>query len=153
MASNVKAITAVSVETLERLSNYENWTAFLSSAAWQFKYSFADQILIYAQRPHATACGTFEFWHENKNWYRWIRKGVEGIALLRETNNGYKLEYVYDVSDTRSMDGKRFFLWRYDNRVEDAVIETLENTFGELTDKTTLEDAIMNAARLIIYRN
>ena len=150
MASTVKAITAVSLETMEKLSNYENWTAFLSSAAWQFKYPFADQILIYAQRPHATACGTFEFWHENKSWYRWIRKGVEGIALLRETNKGYKLEYVYDVSDTRSMDGKRFYLWQYDSRLEDAVIETLENTFGELTDKTTLEDAIINAARIAV---
>ena len=150
MASTVKAITAVSLETLESLSNYDNWTAFLSSAAWQFKYSFADQVLIYAQRPHATACGTFEFWHENKKWYRWIRKGVEGIALLRETDNGYKLEYVYDVSDTRSMDGKRFYLWQYDSRFEEAVIETLENTFGELTNKTTIEDAIMNAARIAV---
>ena len=153
MASDVKTITAVSLETLESLSNYDNWTAFLSSAAWQFKYPFADQVLIYAQRPHATACGTFEFWHENKNWYRWIRKGVEGIALLRETDNGYKLKYVYDVSDTRSMDGKRFYLWRYDSRVENAVIETLENTFGDLTDKATLEDAIINAAKIAVEDN
>ena len=100
MASKLQYIYELSENVSRNLSDYENWTAFLKSAAWQYKYPFHDQLLIYAQRPDATACASIDVW--NKRLHSWINRGSKGIALLREGDRGQYLDYVFDISDTHS---------------------------------------------------
>ena len=145
MATKLQLISELSKSTSKQLSGYDNWTAFLRSAAWQYKYPFEDQLLIFAQRPDAKACADFDTW--NEKLHRRIKRGAKGIALLREGNRGYYLDYVFDVSDThRYINGIDINLWQYNDRFDNAIIETLENTFGELQVTTTLTDAIICAA-------
>ena len=145
MASKLQNICALSDEVSKSLSDYEKWTSFLKSAAWQYKYPFQDQILIYAQRPDATACASIDVW--NKRLKSWINRGAKGIALLREGNRGQYLDYVFDISDTHSLDNTRVRLWRYNSRFDEAIIETLENSFGELKSKSSITDAVISAAQ------
>ncbi len=145
MASKLQNICTLSDEVGKSLADYENWTAFLKSAAWQYKYPFQDQILIYAQRPDATACASIDVW--NKRLKSWINRGAKGIALLREGNRGQYLDYVFDISDTHSLDNTRVRLWRYNSRFDEAIIETLENSFGELKSKSSITDAVISAAQ------
>ena len=144
MASKLQNICALSDEVGKSLSDYEKWTAFLKSAAWQYKYPFQDQILIYAQRPDATACASIDIW--NKRLKSWINRGAKGIALLREGDRGKYLDYVFDISDTHSNNGP-IRLWQYNNRFDNAIIETLENSFGGLKTKNSIMDAIISAAQ------
>ena len=143
MANKVQLIAELSKSTSNELSGYESWTAFLRSAAWQYKYPFEDQLLIYAQRPDAKACASMEIW--NRNLHRWINKGTKGIALLRENGNRYHLDYVFDVADTNSSYNREVSLWQYDERYENAVIETLSNSFGDLKVDVTVRDAVICA--------
>lgn len=145
MASKLQNICALSNEVGKSLSDYENWTSFLKSAAWQYKYSFQDQLFIYAQRPDATACASIDVW--NKRLKSWINRGAKGIALLREGDRGQYLDYVFDISDTHSLDNTRVRLWRYNSRFDEAIIETLENSFGELKSKSSITDAVISAAQ------
>ena len=145
MASKLQNICTLSDEVGKSLADYENWTAFLKSAAWQYKYSFQDQLFIYAQRPDATACASIDVW--NKRLKSWINRGAKGIALLREGNRGQYLDYVFDISDTHSLDNTRVRLWRYNSRFDEAIIETLENSFGELKSKNSITDAVISAAQ------
>ena len=144
MASKLQNISALSNEIGKSLADYENWTAFLKSAAWQYKYSFQDQLFIYAQRPDATACASIDVW--NKRLKSWINRGAKGIALLREGNRGQYLDYVFDISDTHSNNGP-IRLWQYNSRFDNAIIETLENSFGELKSKSSITDAVISAAQ------
>ena len=144
MASKLQNICALSDEVGKSLSDYEKWTSFLKSAAWQYKYPFQDQILIYAQRPDATACASIDVW--NKRLKSWINRGAKGIALLREGNRGQYLDYVFDISDTHSNNGP-IRLWQYNSRFDEAIIETLENSFGELKPKSSITDAVISAAQ------
>ena len=145
MASKLQNICALSNEVGKSLSDYEKWTAFLKSAAWQYKYSFQDQLFIYAQRPDATACASIDIW--NKRLKSWINRGAKGIALLREGDRGQYLDYVFDISDTHSLDNTRVRLWQYNSRFDEAIIETLENSFGELKSKNSITDAVISAAQ------
>ena len=145
MASKLQNICALSDEVGKSLSDYEKWTAFLKSAAWQYKYSFQDQLFIYAQRPDATACASIDIW--NKQLKSWINRGAKGIALLREGDRGQYLDYVFDISDTHSLDNTRVRLWQYNSRFDEAIIETLENSFGELKSKSSIADAVISAAQ------
>ena len=144
MASKLQNISALSNEIGKSLADYENWTAFLKSAAWQYKYSFQDQLFIYAQRPDATACASIDVW--NKKLKAWINRGSKGIALLHEGDRGKYLDYVFDISDTHSNNGP-IRLWQYNNHFDNAIIETLENSFGELKNKSSITDAIISAAQ------
>ena len=145
MASKLQNICTLSDEVGKSLSDYEKWTAFLKSAAWQYKYSFQDQLFIYAQRPDATACASIDVW--NKRLKSWINRGAKGIALLREGDRGQYLDYVFDISDTHSLDNTRVRLWQYNSRFDEAIIETLENSFGELKSKSSITDAVISAAQ------
>ena len=78
MATKLQLISELSENTVRTLSNIDNWTAFLRSAAWQYKYPFEDQVLIFAQRPDATACADFETW--NEKIHRRIKRGAKGIG-------------------------------------------------------------------------
>ena len=145
MASKLQNICALSNEVGKSLSDYEKWTSFLKSAAWQYKYSFQDQLFIYAQRPDATACASIDVW--NKRLKSWINRGAKGIALLREGDRGQYLDYVFNISDTHSLDNTRVRLWQYNSRFDEAIIETLENSFGELKSKNSITDAVISAAQ------
>ena len=151
MATKTQRIFELLQDTAKSLSDYKNWTSFLKSASWQYKYPFEDQVLIYAQRPDSTACARIEVW--NNNMHRWINKGAKGIALLRENGNHYGLEYVFDVSDTNDRYNRDVRLWQYDERYDDAIIETLSNTFGDLKVDVTIQDAIICAAHNAVADN
>ena len=99
MASKLQNICALSDEVGKSLSDYEKWTSFLKSAAWQYKYPFQDQILIYAQRPDATACASIDVW--NKRLKSWINRGAKGIALLREATEDNILT-MFSIFPTRT---------------------------------------------------
>ena len=151
MANKTQQIFELSQETAQKLSGIDGWTAFLRSAAWQYKYPFEDQLLIYAQRPDATACASLAVW--NNRLYRWINKGAKGIALLRENERGHYLDYVFDISDTNSFYGNEVKLWNYHGRYDDEIIETLENTFGDLETKVLIADAVISAAHNAVTDN
>lgn len=103
MASKLQIVTAMFDEKVAKATNsYDNWTSFLRTAANNYKYSFADQILIYAQKPNATACAEIGFW--NDKMHRWVNRGASGIALFDYTGSYQRLRYVFDVSDTNSFD-------------------------------------------------
>ena len=151
MAAKMQRIIELMQETQKSLSEPDNWTTFLRTAAWQYKYPFEDQVLIYAQRPDAVACASMEVW--NKRMHRWINKGSKGIALLRETGGHYGLEYVFDVADTRDRYNRELQLWQYDEKYDSAIIETLENTFGEIKSSLGIRDAILNAVHNAVEDN
>ena len=119
MASKFERISAMSAETIEHLTETpEAWMRFLKSAARNYKYSFADQVLISAQRPDATACAPIELW--NSVFKRWVNKGAKGIALIDDSGGEQHLRHVFDISDTNSRYNTPFALWQakpeYSNR-------------------------------------
>lgn len=151
MAAKMQRIFELMQETQKSLSEPDNWTAFLRTAAWQYKYPFEDQVLIYAQRPDAMACAGMEVW--NKRMHRWINKGSKGIALLRETGGHYGLEYVFDVADTRDRYNRELRLWQYDEKYDIPIKETLTNTFGDINADSSMYEAIHDAVHNSVEDN
>ena len=151
MASKAQRIFELMQETQKSLSEPDNWTAFLRTAAWQYKYPFEDQVLIYAQRPDAAACASMEVW--NKRMHRWINKGSKGIALLRENGGHYGLEYVFDVADTRDRYNRELRLWQYDEKYDAPIKETLTNTFGDININKSMYEAIHDAVHNAVEDN
>ena len=101
MPSKTEEYLALAQRTANGLTRYwESWTDYLTTASRLYKYPFADQLMIYAQRPDATACADFDIWNTRMN--RYVRRGAKGIALLDESSGFPRLHYVFDVSDTGS---------------------------------------------------
>ena len=97
--SKTEEYLALAQRTANGLTRYwESWTDYLTTASRLYKYPFADQLMIYAQRPDATACADFDIWNTRMN--RYVRRGAKGIALLDESSGFPRLHYVFDVSDT-----------------------------------------------------
>ena len=139
-------ITGLYRETLDDITaSAENWMSFLHSAAYQYKYPFADQVLIYAQRPQATACAGIELW--NQRFGRWVNRGATGIALIREENGKTCLAHVFDVLDTHHRENRGFDIWRFKPEYEADVMEALQNRFI-LDDKTreNVSDTVIAAS-------
>ena len=152
MASKLRLITDLYGETLSQMSNNPNeWMSFLECAAMNYKYPFNDQVLIFAQRPEAIACAKIEAW--NKQVGRWVNRGAKGIALLSEDNGYTNLRYVFDIADTNSKSGKSFRLWSVSKPYELDIIESLENKYGELEDKSSLGLAIKSVSKIIVEDN
>lgn len=151
MAAKTQRIFDLLQETQKSLSEPDNWTAFLRTAAWLYKYPFEDQALIYAQRPEATACASMDVW--NNRMHRWINKGSKGIALLRENGNGYRLEYVFDVADTNDRYNREVRLWQYDERYDNAIKEMLENIFGDIKESNSMYDVISRGVHNAVEDN
>jgi N12 class adenine-specific DNA methylase len=152
MASKLRLITDLYGETLTQISkNPDDWMSFLECAAMNYKYTFNDQVLIYAQRPEAVACAKIEAW--NKQVGRWVNRGAKGIALLSEDNGYTNLRYVFDIADTNSKFGKSFRLWSVPKPYEVDIIESLENKYGELEDKSSLGLAIKSVSKIIVEDN
>jgi len=154
MASKYQLITDLYESTIQAVTNTPAaWTAFLRSACRNYKCRFDEQILIYAQRPDATAVLEIEKW--NEQFGRWVNRGATGIAVFDDEHNGnYRLKHYFDISDTHeSRFARSVPLWQMEPRFEAEVIESLENSFGELEDKATLADALISAARNAVDDN
>ena len=129
------------------VSNPQNWQAFLASACRNYKLRYDEQLLVYAQRPDATAVLEIEQW--NKIFGRWVNRGARGIAVFADENRTrQRLTHYFDISDTHESRYSRTVpIWDMRQEYEADVIETLESTFGEIENKSSLAEAIMGAAR------
>ena len=129
------------------MSNPQNWQAFLASACRNYKLRYDEQLLVYAQRPDATAVLEIEQW--NKIFGRWVNRGARGIAVFADENRSrQRLTHYFDISDTHESRYSRTVpIWDMRQEYEADVIETLESTFGEIENKSSLAEAIMGAAR------
>ena len=129
------------------VSNPQNWQAFLASACRNYKLHYDEQLLVYAQRPDATAVLEIEQW--NKIFGRWVNRGARGIAVFADENRSrQRLTHYFDISDTHESRYSRTVpIWDMRQEYEADVIETLESTFGEIENKSSLAEAIMGAAR------
>ena len=129
------------------VSNPQNWQAFLASACRNYKLRYDEQLLVYAQRPDATAVLEIEQW--NKIFGRWVNRGARGIAVFADENRSrQRLTHYFDISDTHESRYSRTVpIWDMHQEYEADVIETLESTFGEIENKNSFAEAIMGAAR------
>ena len=151
MAKKLDSIVELAAQKTREISaNSGNYMAFLTTAAHNFKYDFRDQLLIYAQKPDATACAQIDFWNKHG---RYVNRGTRGIALLVDTDRGYKLRYVFDMSDTNSRQGRTIPIWKMEPRYEDTVIEALENSYGEFPDRPGLAACLLETAKVIVEDN
>ena len=130
MPSKTEEYLALAQRTANGLTRYwESWTDYLTTASRLYKYPFADQLMIYAQRPDATACADFDIWNNRMN--RYVRRGSKGIALLDESSGFPRLHYVFDVSDTGVRRNSRDpDLWQYNDDLKQPVSEMLAATYG-----------------------
>jgi len=130
MPSKTEEYLALAQRTANGLTRYwESWTDYLTTASRLYKYPFADQLMIYAQRPDATACADFDIWNNRMN--RYVRRGAKGIALLDESSGFPRLHYVFDVSDTGVRRNSRDpEVWQYNDDLKQPVSETLAATYG-----------------------
>lgn len=130
MPSKTEEYLALAQRTANGLTRYwESWTDYLTTASRLYKYPFADQLMIYAQRPDATACADFDIWNNRMN--RYVRRGAKGIALLDESRGFPRLHYVFDVSDTGVRRNSRDpEVWQYNDDLKQPVSEMLAATYG-----------------------
>jgi N12 class adenine-specific DNA methylase len=125
-------------------ASHESWTDFLKTAARLYKYPYYEQLMIYAQRPDATACAGYEVWNEKMR--RYIRRGSKGIALIDASGDKPRIRYVFDVSDTGSRDdSRRPFLWQYRPEHENTVAAALEQEY-EISGEKGLADQLEQIA-------
>ena len=145
MARRFQEITEVYRQEIAALARADRWAAFLRSACRNYKLPFEEQVLVHAQRPDATAVLEIERW--NRQFGRWVNKGATGIAVFdRDYPGRTRLKYYFDISDTHeSRLSRPVPLWQVPTEQEPDVIEALENRFGALDDKGTLEEAIVSA--------
>ena len=130
MPSKTEEYLALAQRTANGLTRYwESWTDYLTTASRLYKYPFADQLMIYAQRPDATACASFDIWNNRMN--RYVRRGSKGIALLDQSSSVPRLHYVFDVSDTGVRRNSRDpEVWQYNDDLKQPVSEMLAATYG-----------------------
>ena len=153
MASKFQFITELYRSTLAELTgDYESWTGFLRSACYNYKCPFDEQVLIYAQRPDATAVLELEKW--NRQFGRWVNAGATGIAVMDEAHGKGWLKHYFDIADTHTTRISRPVpIWSMEPAYTEPVIETLEATFGTLAEKDNLPDAILSASRNAVADN
>lgn len=153
MAIRYKALTELYLETQRSVTAPDQWRAFLASACRNYRLSFDEQLLVFAQRPDATAVLEIERW--NRQFGRWVNRGANGIAVFDGEHNGKpRLKYYFDISDTHEA---RFPqpvpLWTVREEYAPDIIETLENSFGELEHKEDLGEALLSAAKNAVEDN
>ena len=152
MPNKYQLINEMAKETLIDITKDSNsWINFLNTASNNYKYSFNEQVLIYAQKPNATACADIETW--NKKLKRWVNKGAKGIALISIDNGRNILRHVFDISDTHSGINQDLKLWSVKPTYENGLIETLENSFGNLEIKDNLAQAIFSSSVNLVEDN
>ena len=145
MASKAQVYAQLSKDTAKRLtSSLEDWTGFLNTVGKLYRYNYHDQLMIYAQRPDATACAEYDLWNNKMN--RYVRRGSKGIALLDPTGDTLKLRYVFDVSDTGGRENSRYpYLWNMQEYHEEPILEMLKDKFD--AEDNNLPNAFYNIAR------
>ena len=154
MAIRYEDATKLYQQTLKEISHDEtSWTDFLKSACRNYRLPFADMVMIYAQRPDATAVLEIEDW--NKRYGLWIKPKSKGIAVFDSSYNSYaRLKYYFDISDTRQT---RFYrqvpIWELKEEYEDEVINTLKDNFGPLNNANDLAQAILSASGNVVEDN
>ena len=153
MAILYKALTELYRETQRKVTAPDQWRAFLASACRNYRLSFDEQLLVYAQRPDATAVLEIERW--NRQFGRWVNRGANGIAVFDGEHNGkLRLKYYFDISDTHEARFPRPVpLWTVREEYAPDIIETLENSFGELEHKEDLGEALLSAAKNAVEDN
>ena len=144
-------ISALSAETSKEVTrNEESWKKYLNTASRLYKYPFKDQLLIYAQRPDATACASIEVW--NEKMHCWVNRGAKGIALLDEEGSPYTgLRYVFDISDVHKARriGRFPQLWEMREEHQEAVLNRLEGIYGDTNKEAGFTDRIREIASRI----
>ena len=144
-------ISALSAETSKEVArNEESWKKYLNTASRLYKYPFKDQLLIYAQRPDATACASIEIW--NEKMHCWVNKGAKGIALIDEEGSPYTgLRYVFDISDVHKARriGRFPQLWEMREEHQEAVLDRLEGIYGDTSKEAGFTDRIREIAARI----
>ncbi len=144
-------ISALSEETSKRVArNEESWKKYLNTASRLYKYPFKDQLLIYAQRPDATACASIEIW--NEKMHCWVNKGAKGIVLIDEEGSPYTgLRYVFDISDVHKARriGRFPQLWEMREEHQEAVLDRLEGIYGDTNKEAGFTDRIREIAARI----
>ncbi len=151
MATKLQLITAIFNEEVKKsTATPDNWTSLLKTAANNYKYSFPDQVLIYAQKPNATACAEIELW--NSRFDRWVNRGATGIALLNLSGGKTRLRYVFDVSDTNSSRDIEVPYWKAEERYTEDICEALSNAFGDVS-QGSLAAVIDDTAKNLVEDN
>ena len=152
MPTKFQLITELYDQTVQSVTgSYQSWTGFLRAACYNYKCPFDDQILIYAQRPDATAVLEMERW--NRQFGRWVNRGAKSIVVFGDDGQNC-LKLYFDVSDTHaSRFARPLPIWTMQPSFESAVIETLENTFGDLAEKENLADAVRSACHNAVADN
>lgn len=150
MPSKYQVITEMEAEHLRTLTvDTNHYMDFLTTAANNFKYSFQEQLLIFAQKPDATACAEVSWWNKHG---RWVNRNTRGIALLVDTDAPYKLRHVFDVSDTNSRAGKEVSIWKMEQRFIEPVRNVLAERY-EVDAQESLEDCLLNVAVTFVNDN
>ena len=152
MPTKFQLITELYDQTVQSVTgSYQSWTGFLRAACYNYKCPFDDQILIYAQRPDATAVLEMERW--NRRFGRWVNRGAKSIAVFSDDGQNC-LKLYFDVSDTHaSRFARPLPIWTMHPAFEPEVIETLEATFGNLAEKENLADAVRSACHSAVADN
>ena len=143
-------ISVLARETAKKVCRgREQWIRYLDVASRLYKYPFEDQLLIYAQRPDATACASLEMW--NERMFCWVNRGAKGIALIDGESERPKLRYVFDVSDVHKARriGKDPFIWHLREEHKEVVLAELENIYGSTNDALPFENRIYEIAERI----
>ena len=153
MASKYELITTLYERTRQRVSAPHEWQLFLTTASHNYRLSFDDQLLIFAQRPDATAVLEIDRW--NRQFGRWVNRGATGIAVFNAESPGRtRLKYYFDVADTHPGRFSRSVpIWQMHREYESATIEALENSFGELENKISLAPALLSVAKNAVEDN
>lgn len=141
-------------ETVKAIRSDRNkWLQFLKSASWNFKYNFDDQILIYAQKPNATACAEMKEWNEKVMPRRWVNKDTKGIAINAKEGSQLPLRFVFDISDTHNYRNTEYKLWSAEEKYKTEIIEALEDRFGTINNKEDLGQAILESSYNMVTDN
>ena len=149
MASKYQLVTDLYLQTTQEIASPEIWPQFLKTACYNFRLSFDKQILLYAQRPEATAIlpidGPYGW---NRRFGRWVNRGAKGIALLDSNNHGQtQLRYYFDIADTHAGRNPRSVpIWQVRPEHHQEIAEALENSFGALGKKDNFGNALLSAA-------
>ena len=156
MASKYERITDLYLQTAGEVATQKGWPRFLTTACYNFRLSFDKQILLYAQRPDATAVLPIEGrqgW--NQRFGRWVNRGSKGIAILDSDSNGQaRIKYYFDIADTHEgRHARPVPIWAVHPEQELAIMETLENSFGTLESKENLGTALLSAASNVMEDN
>ena len=149
MPSKVQLYAQMADRTAEQITgSYQKWTAFLATAARLYKYPYNEQLMIFAQRPEATACAEYDLW--NKQMRRYVRRGSKGIALVDTSSDQPKLRYVFDVSDTSGGENsRRPYLWEYRQEHREVVSAALEQRF-DVSGENGLADQLERVAAQLV---